>query len=76
MSEHCQKALRRLSTPQTMMEGVINYYSELEELEKIDIYSQTLERTFPSSIKFIYHPPELDRLESTIKRYIDAGPAH
>lgn len=29
------------------MEGVINFYSEVDELDKIDVYSQTLERTFP-----------------------------
>lgn len=28
---------------------------------------------FPENIELVYHASELDRLEATIKRYIDAG---
>ena len=28
LGDHCQKALRRLSSPQSVMEAIINFYSE------------------------------------------------
>lgn len=35
---------------------------------------EVLEKNFPETLLLNYEPSELDRLESIVKRYIDAGP--